>query len=173
MDLTPFKLDIDELVDDYAKVLCGVSFLLGNVFTCQVHVTLIVDYVICRAGASIMKLCHFDTCQSQTHKVLSVPRVILLLLLTLKFVMLLSHACLYVFAQHSLWTGTDFMFLQEELTTLTDMKRVWAAKKFSYIYEARPSSNSACFMQSLFAHAIGSFICDVFVTRLRITYSAH
>lgn len=51
-------------------------------------------------------------------------------------------------------------YVKEELTTLADMKRVWAAKKFSYIYEARPSSNSACFMQSLFAHAIGHMVSE-------------
>ena len=37
------------------------------------------------------------------------------------------------------------------------MKRVWLSKKFSYIYEASPSSNLAFFMQSLYSHAIGMF----------------
>ncbi|KAI4335679.1 hypothetical protein L6164_014306 [Bauhinia variegata] len=35
-------------------------------------------------------------------------------------------------------------------TTLADMKRVWLSKRFSYIYEAGPSTNLAFFMQSLF-----------------------
>ncbi|OAY78869.1 hypothetical protein ACMD2_08173 [Ananas comosus] len=46
-------------------------------------------------------------------------------------------------------------FCEEKCTTLADMKRVWLAKKFSYIYEAKPTSNSAFFMQSLYAHSIG------------------
>ena len=52
---------------------------------------------------------------------------------------------------------------QNESTTLADMKRVWLSKKFSYIYEASPSTNLAFFMQSLYAHCIG--IClDLVVT---------
>lgn len=46
-------------------------------------------------------------------------------------------------------------FTQDESTTLTDMKRVWLSRKFSYIYEACPSTNLAFFMQSLYAHCIG------------------
>nr|CAD1841406.1 unnamed protein product [Ananas comosus var. bracteatus] len=46
-------------------------------------------------------------------------------------------------------------FCEEKCTTLADMKRVWLAKKISYIYEAKPTSNSAFFMQSLYAHSIG------------------
>ncbi|XVE98375.1 hypothetical protein REPUB_Repub03eG0101400 [Reevesia pubescens] len=46
-------------------------------------------------------------------------------------------------------------FVQNESTTLNDMKRVWLLRKFSYIYEASPSTNLAFFMQSLFAHTIG------------------
>ncbi|XP_027330444.1 uncharacterized protein LOC113846409 isoform X2 [Abrus precatorius] len=46
-------------------------------------------------------------------------------------------------------------FTQDESTTLADMKRVWLSKKFSYIYEAYPSSNLAFFMQSLYGHCIG------------------
>ncbi|OIW19543.1 hypothetical protein TanjilG_06998 [Lupinus angustifolius] len=49
-------------------------------------------------------------------------------------------------------------FAQEGLTTLADMKRVWLSKKFSYIYQASPSSNLAFFMQSLFAHCIGYMV---------------
>lgn len=46
-------------------------------------------------------------------------------------------------------------FTQGESTTLTDMKRVWLSRKFSYIYEACPSTNLAFFMQSLYGHCIG------------------
>ncbi|KAK7264889.1 hypothetical protein RJT34_32502 [Clitoria ternatea] len=50
-------------------------------------------------------------------------------------------------------------FTQDESTTLADMKRVWFSKKFSYIYDARPSSmNLAFFMQSLYAHCIGYMV---------------
>ncbi|KAE9602226.1 hypothetical protein Lal_00049947 [Lupinus albus] len=45
-------------------------------------------------------------------------------------------------------------FAKNELTTLADMKRIWLDKKFSYIYQASPSTNLAFFMQSLFAHSI-------------------
>ncbi|KAI4335680.1 hypothetical protein L6164_014306 [Bauhinia variegata] len=43
-------------------------------------------------------------------------------------------------------------------TTLADMKRVWLSKRFSYIYEAGPSTNLAFFMQSLYAHCIGYMV---------------
>ncbi|PNY01742.1 hypothetical protein L195_g025043, partial [Trifolium pratense] len=49
-------------------------------------------------------------------------------------------------------------FTQDESKTLADMKRVWISKKFSYIYEARPSTNLAFFMQSLYAHCIGYMV---------------
>ncbi|XP_022731628.1 uncharacterized protein LOC111286098 [Durio zibethinus] len=49
-------------------------------------------------------------------------------------------------------------FVQSELTTLNDMKRVWLSRKFSYIYEASPSTNLAFFMQSLYAHTIGYMV---------------
>ncbi|XP_057420799.1 uncharacterized protein LOC130714850 [Lotus japonicus] len=49
-------------------------------------------------------------------------------------------------------------FAQDESTTLADMKRVWLSKKFSYIYEAFPSTNLAFFMQSLYAHSIGYMV---------------
>lgn len=38
------------------------------------------------------------------------------------------------------------------------MKRVWLSRKFSYIYDASPSSNLAFFMQSLYAHTIGHMV---------------
>ncbi|PKI61587.1 hypothetical protein CRG98_018016 [Punica granatum] len=52
-------------------------------------------------------------------------------------------------------------FSQGESTSFAEMKRVWASRKFTYIYEAAPtpspysSSNLAFFMQSLFAHSLG------------------
>ncbi|KAJ9688720.1 hypothetical protein PVL29_014391 [Vitis rotundifolia] len=50
-------------------------------------------------------------------------------------------------------------FSESESMTLDDMKRVWLSRKFSYIYEARPSSNLAFFMQSLYSHSI-SYMSD-------------
>lgn len=38
---------------------------------------------------------------------------------------------------------------------LADMKRIWLSRKFSYIYEARPSSNLTFFMQTLYSQSIG------------------
>ncbi|CAN6543539.1 unnamed protein product [Malus baccata var. baccata] len=49
-------------------------------------------------------------------------------------------------------------FTKAESTSLADMKRIWLSKKFSYIYEARPSTNLAFFMQSLYAHSIGYIV---------------
>ncbi|KAG4970749.1 hypothetical protein JHK82_036443 [Glycine max] len=49
-------------------------------------------------------------------------------------------------------------FTQDESTTLAEIKRVWLSRKFSYIYEARPSANLAFFMQSLYAHCIGYMV---------------
>ncbi|XP_059631917.1 uncharacterized protein LOC132274616 [Cornus florida] len=46
-------------------------------------------------------------------------------------------------------------FAKGEATTLVDMKRIWLSKKFSFIFEACPSTNLAFFMQSLYAHSIG------------------
>ncbi|CAK9159999.1 unnamed protein product [Ilex paraguariensis] len=46
-------------------------------------------------------------------------------------------------------------FAQGESTTLAELKSVWLSKKFSFIFEASPSTNQACFMQSLYAHCIG------------------
>ncbi|MQL77042.1 hypothetical protein Taro_009448 [Colocasia esculenta] len=34
-------------------------------------------------------------------------------------------------------------------------KKVWLSRKFSYIYEGRPTTNSSVFMQGLYAHCIG------------------
>ncbi|KAA8534955.1 hypothetical protein F0562_029958 [Nyssa sinensis] len=49
-------------------------------------------------------------------------------------------------------------FAEVESTTLADMKRVWLSKKFSFIFEASPSTNLAFFMQSLYAHSIGYMV---------------
>ncbi|KAG2603560.1 hypothetical protein PVAP13_5KG779300 [Panicum virgatum] len=46
-------------------------------------------------------------------------------------------------------------------TALTDFKRVWKAKKFSYLYEGRPKTNSNFFMQSLFLHCIVLYTEDL------------
>ncbi|RDX89610.1 hypothetical protein CR513_28646, partial [Mucuna pruriens] len=48
-------------------------------------------------------------------------------------------------------------FTQDESTTLADMKRVWLSRKFSYIYEACPSTNLAFFMQSLIRTPLCSY----------------
>ncbi|KAF9610578.1 hypothetical protein IFM89_023372 [Coptis chinensis] len=45
-------------------------------------------------------------------------------------------------------------FAECNSTTLDDMKRIWLSRKFTFIYEARPTTNLAFFMQSLFAHSI-------------------
>nr|XP_018676666.1 PREDICTED: uncharacterized protein LOC103972792 isoform X2 [Musa acuminata subsp. malaccensis] len=49
-------------------------------------------------------------------------------------------------------------FTEGNYTTLADMKRVWMAKKFSYIYEAKPTSNEAFFMQSLYSYSIRALL---------------
>lgn len=56
-------------------------------------------------------------------------------------------------------------YTQGQLTTLADMKRVWMDKKFTYIYEARPRTKSAFFMQSLFAHCISHMISSASLSR--------
>ncbi|KAJ0250174.1 hypothetical protein HA466_0143570 [Hirschfeldia incana] len=54
-------------------------------------------------------------------------------------------------------------FVESDLTTFDDMKRVWLSRKFSYIYEA----NLAFFIQSLYAHTIGHMVTiDSFSRRL-------
>ncbi|XP_060172039.1 uncharacterized protein LOC132603138 isoform X2 [Lycium barbarum] len=42
--------------------------------------------------------------------------------------------------------------------TFTEMKRVWVSKKFSYIFEASPSKDQACFIQSLYAYCTGYMV---------------
>ncbi|KAK3038054.1 hypothetical protein RJ639_032033 [Escallonia herrerae] len=46
-------------------------------------------------------------------------------------------------------------FAEGGSTALADMKRVWLSRMFSFIFEASPSTNLACFMQSLYSHSIG------------------
>ncbi|KAL3824515.1 hypothetical protein ACJIZ3_020544 [Penstemon smallii] len=49
-------------------------------------------------------------------------------------------------------------FVECESITLAEFKKVWLSKKFSYIFEASPTSNQGCFMQTLYAHAIGYMV---------------
>ncbi|KAH7860224.1 hypothetical protein Vadar_010936 [Vaccinium darrowii] len=49
-------------------------------------------------------------------------------------------------------------FAKNKMTNLADMKRIWLSRKFSFIFEASPSTNLAFFMQSLYAHSIGYMI---------------
>ncbi|XP_057954533.1 uncharacterized protein LOC131148679 [Malania oleifera] len=46
-------------------------------------------------------------------------------------------------------------FAKCESTSLAEMKRLWLSRKFSFIYEARPSNNLGFFMQSLYSYSIG------------------
>lgn len=46
-------------------------------------------------------------------------------------------------------------FAEGEMTMLADMKRIWLSKKFSCIYEAKPTTKLGFFMQSLYTHCIG------------------
>ncbi|KAK3140134.1 hypothetical protein QOZ80_5AG0396500 [Eleusine coracana subsp. coracana] len=46
-------------------------------------------------------------------------------------------------------------YARENYMSLADFKRVWMARKFSYIFEGKPTTNSGVFMQSLFLHCIG------------------
>lgn len=49
-------------------------------------------------------------------------------------------------------------FAQGGSRALADMKRIWMSRKFSYIYEARPSSNLTFFMQTLYSQSIGHMV---------------
>ncbi|KAJ8628802.1 hypothetical protein MRB53_022125 [Persea americana] len=49
-------------------------------------------------------------------------------------------------------------FVEHGSRTLADMKKVWLSRKFSYIFEARPTTNLAFFMQSLYAHALSHMV---------------
>jgi snRNA-activating protein complex subunit 1 len=46
---------------------------------------------------------------------------------------------------------------------LSEFKRIWMERKFSYIFEARYTKNSAFFMQSLYAHCIGMILTELLV----------
>ena len=99
MDLSPFKQDIDELIDEFAQV----PFILF---------LFLIIFLLC------------DT----------------------------VNVCVYVCVIVLIFGS--FCDSQDELTTLADMKRVWLSRKFTYIYEACPSTNLSFFMQSLYAHTI-------------------
>ncbi|KAL6537554.1 hypothetical protein OROMI_026088 [Orobanche minor] len=45
-------------------------------------------------------------------------------------------------------------FAESTSTTLAEFKRVWLSRKFSFLFEASPSTNQGFFMQSLYAHSI-------------------
>ncbi|XP_050380269.1 uncharacterized protein LOC126797636 isoform X2 [Argentina anserina] len=52
-------------------------------------------------------------------------------------------------------------------TRFADMKQVWLSKKFSYIYNARPTciNSLALFMQSLYSHSIGHLVSSDSLSR--------
>lgn len=45
-------------------------------------------------------------------------------------------------------------FSKGELKTLSDMKKLWLERKFSYIFDARPSTGLTIFMQCFYSHTI-------------------
>ncbi|KAL7093469.1 hypothetical protein ACP275_11G042500 [Erythranthe tilingii] len=49
-------------------------------------------------------------------------------------------------------------FAEFDSTAFGEFKRVWLSRKFSYIFEASPSTNQGFFMQSLYAHSIGYMV---------------
>lgn len=98
MDLSPFKQDVDELINEFAQVISGFAlfrFDFGRLFPSQ----------LLRSDVDFLRCWRF--------------------------------------------------YVQGESTALADMKRVWLSRKFSYIYEARPSSNLTFFMQTLYSQSIG------------------
>lgn len=86
-----------------------------------------------------MKVCYRKTCTKCFFK--TIFRSVLLV----SFYLIINNELLLF----------NFGEWQDESKTLADMKRVWISKKFSYIYEACPSTNLAFFMQSVYAHCIG------------------
>ncbi|GKE05879.1 small nuclear RNA activating complex, subunit SNAP43 protein [Tanacetum coccineum] len=46
-------------------------------------------------------------------------------------------------------------FAEGKMTLLADMKTLWFDKKISCIFEAKPTTKSGLFMQSLYAHCLG------------------
>ncbi|RXH76013.1 hypothetical protein DVH24_042800 [Malus domestica] len=110
MDLTSFKPDIDELIDEFTKVKLPFSFHL------------FLSVVVFFNGLSA------NCC--------------------MEFV---SGLC-------------SLLFVVAESTSLADMKMIWLSQYFSYIYEVRPSTKLAFFMQSLytnfsFSHRVGGLCC--------------
>ncbi|KAK9141750.1 hypothetical protein Syun_011150 [Stephania yunnanensis] len=49
-------------------------------------------------------------------------------------------------------------FSKSNSRTLVDMKKIWLSRKFSFIYEGRPTTNVNVFMQSIYAHSIGYMV---------------
>ncbi|XP_043719628.1 uncharacterized protein LOC122667426 isoform X2 [Telopea speciosissima] len=56
-------------------------------------------------------------------------------------------------------------FSESNSTTLDDMKKIWLSRKFSYIFEAKPTANLGFFMQSLYAHSIGHMVSEDSLSR--------
>ncbi|XP_071733470.1 uncharacterized protein [Rutidosis leptorrhynchoides] len=46
-------------------------------------------------------------------------------------------------------------FAEDEMTTLSHMKRIWLSKKFTCIFEAKPNTKLGFFMQSLYGNCMG------------------
>ncbi|XP_038890126.1 uncharacterized protein LOC120079795 isoform X2 [Benincasa hispida] len=49
-------------------------------------------------------------------------------------------------------------FAESGFTSFVDMKKVWVGRKFTYIFEAAPSTNLAFFMQSIYAQSISHML---------------
>ncbi|KAG9456296.1 hypothetical protein H6P81_000804 [Aristolochia fimbriata] len=56
-------------------------------------------------------------------------------------------------------------FTENDFKTLADMKRIWLAHKFTFIYESSPKRNLAFFMQYLYSHTIGHMVSTVSLSR--------
>ncbi|XP_068635700.1 uncharacterized protein [Aristolochia californica] len=52
-------------------------------------------------------------------------------------------------------------FAENDFKTLADMKKIWLARKFTFIYESSPKRNLSFFMQSLYAHTIGHMVSGI------------
>ena len=62
----------------------------------------------------------------------------------------------------ALATSNKFVSVQGELQSFSDMKRLWLERKFSYIFEAQPSTSVIIFMQILYSHTISNVPFDSF-----------
>ncbi|THG05391.1 hypothetical protein TEA_022149 [Camellia sinensis var. sinensis] len=93
----------------------------------------------------------FGTFQINKQLVLSLLASLLLPFCE-KLVRIFGWPC--ILASNWLEFVSSSLRLINNLTTLADMKRVWLSRKFSFIFEASPSTNLAIFMQSLYAHSI-------------------